>query len=272
MTRMGEVEHSLRVVTWNIWGRYGPWRERAPRITETLQRLDPDVVCLQEVWTAGGRTQADDLAEALGLHAGFERTRMPDVVPGSGADELGMAVLGRWPVLARQRHELPTDLPGDPSALLVVTFAHPAGPLPIATTVLAWERDAGAVRLAQATAVARALTDSHLDGVPPVVLAGDLNARPDTPEFAALTEVLIDAWTAVRPGKRGHTLAHANRYVAAEEWLADGRIDHVLVRSGSPAHPVSVTFADLAGTTDPPPSDHYAVVVDVAWSDDGAAA
>ncbi len=268
---MGEVERLLRVVTWNVWGRYGPWRERAPKITETLQRLDPDVVCLQEVWTVGGRTQADDLAEDLGLHAAFDRTRMPDVEPESGADALGMAVLGRWAVLDRQRHELP-NLPGDPSSLLIVTFAHPAGPLHVATTVPVWEHDAGDVRLAQTTAVATALTDSDLDGVPPVVLAADLNARPDTPEFGALTEVLIDAWAAVRPRERGHTLVHANRYVSAEEWLADGRIDHVLVRSGSPAHPVSVISADLAGTTDPPPSDHYAVVVDLAWSDHGASA
>ncbi len=269
---MGEVEHSLRVVTWNVWGRYGAWLEWAPRITETLQRLDPDVVCLQEVWTVGGRTQADGLAEDLGSHAAFDRTRMPDVEAESGADGLGMAVLGRWPAIDRRRQELPTDLPGYPSSLLIVTLAHPAGPLHVATTVPVWERDAGDVRLAQTTAVATALTDSDLDGVPPVVLAADLNARPDTPEFAALTEVLIDAWAAARPGERGHTLAHANRYVAADEWLADGRIDHVLVRSGSPAYPVSVTSADLAGTTDPPPSDHHAVVVDLAWSDQGASA
>jgi len=103
----------------------------------------------------------------------------------------------------------------------------------------------------------------------PVVLGADPNARPDT-EFEVLIEVLVDTWAAVRPREPGHTLAHDNRYVAAGDWLADGRIDHVLVRSGSPDHPVSVASADLAGTTDPPPSDHYAVVVDLAWSDDGA--
>jgi endonuclease/exonuclease/phosphatase family metal-dependent hydrolase len=102
------------------------------------------------------------------------------------------------------------------------------------------------------------------------VLAADLNGRPDTPELAVLTEVLTDAWAAAHPGEPGHTLARTNRYVAADDWLADGRIDHVLVRSGSTEHPVSVARADLAGTTDPPPSDHYAVVVDLTWSDDGA--
>ncbi len=259
------MTHSLRVVTWNVWGRYGPWRERAPRITETLQELHPDVVCLQEVWTEGDRTHADDLAKDLGLRAVFARTRMPDVEAESGADGLGMAVLGRWPVLQRQRREVPTDLPGEPAALLLVTFAHPSGRLHVATTVPVWERDAGDVRVAQATAIARTLTDSALDGVPPIVLAADLNARPDTPEFAVLNKVLIDAWATARPGDPGHTLAHRNRYVPADEWLADGRIDHVLVRSGSTAHPASVAWAALAGTTDPPPSDHYAVVVDLVW-------
>ena len=262
------VQHSLRVVTWNVWGRYGPWRERAPLISETLRRLRPDVVCLQEVWTAGGRTHADDLAAELGLQAVFARTRMPDVEPGSGADWLGMAVLGRWPVLGRLRSELPTELPGEPAALLVVTFGHPSGPLHVATTVPVWEQDAEEVRLAQSTAVAAALSRSDLDGVPPVVIGADLNARPGTPEFSVLTRGLVDTWAAVRPQEPGTTLAHANRYVPADDWLADGRIDHVLVRSGSPDHPVSVVATALAGTEDPPPSDHYAVVVDLAWSDD----
>ena len=105
-------------------------------------------------------------------------------------------------MLARRRAELPTALPGDPAALLVVTFAHPSGPLHVATTVPAWEQDAGGVRLAQATAVAQALGSPELDGVPPVVLGADLNAGPGTPEFEVLAEGLVDAWAAVRAGDR----------------------------------------------------------------------
>jgi hypothetical protein len=33
-----------------------------------------------------------------------------------------------------------------------------------------------------------------------------------------------------------------------------------------------VISADLAGTTEPPPSDHDAVVVDLVWSDHGTSA
>jgi endonuclease/exonuclease/phosphatase family metal-dependent hydrolase len=31
------IETTLRVVTWNVWGRYGPWRERETAIIATLR-------------------------------------------------------------------------------------------------------------------------------------------------------------------------------------------------------------------------------------------
>ncbi|CAN5598450.1 hypothetical protein BH23ACT3_BH23ACT3_21470 [soil metagenome] len=39
----------LRVMTWNLWWRFGDWERRAPAIVEVLRQQDPDVVCLQEV-------------------------------------------------------------------------------------------------------------------------------------------------------------------------------------------------------------------------------
>jgi endonuclease/exonuclease/phosphatase family metal-dependent hydrolase len=40
----------VRVMTWNIWWRFGPrWRDRQPALLETLRQVDPDVVALQEV-------------------------------------------------------------------------------------------------------------------------------------------------------------------------------------------------------------------------------
>ena len=40
----------MRVMTWNLWWRFGPWEERLPAIVETVRRLDPDIALLQEVW------------------------------------------------------------------------------------------------------------------------------------------------------------------------------------------------------------------------------
>ena len=32
----------IRVATWNVWGRFGPWEERWPAIVDELRALDPD--------------------------------------------------------------------------------------------------------------------------------------------------------------------------------------------------------------------------------------
>ena len=39
------VESAVRVVTWNVWGRYGPrWETRQSALEDTLAALEPDVV------------------------------------------------------------------------------------------------------------------------------------------------------------------------------------------------------------------------------------
>ncbi len=42
----GAIETRLRVLTWNIWWRFGPWERRRPAIGATLARLDADVIAL----------------------------------------------------------------------------------------------------------------------------------------------------------------------------------------------------------------------------------
>src|SRR6185312_6967037 len=61
------LDTSVRIVTWNIWARYGPWERRAPVILETLRGLEPDIVGLQEVWDDGERNHAREIADALGF-------------------------------------------------------------------------------------------------------------------------------------------------------------------------------------------------------------
>ena len=49
----------LRVLTLNVWNLSGPWRDRRAEIVTWLDRLGPDVVCLQEVVEGyDGRNQA----------------------------------------------------------------------------------------------------------------------------------------------------------------------------------------------------------------------
>jgi hypothetical protein len=84
--------------------------------------------------------------------------------------------------------------------------------------------------------------------------------------------VLTDAWTAGGGDAEAVTLRSDHPFAPLEaEELIDQRIDHVLLRPGQPGQRVTVTAPRLAG--DPvdglDPSDHLAVVCDVAWSDRG---
>src|SRR5436309_2997404 len=56
----------MRVLTWNLWWRYGPWRQRGEAIAATLAQVRPDVCGLQEVWASPTQNFAADLAGRLG--------------------------------------------------------------------------------------------------------------------------------------------------------------------------------------------------------------
>ena len=72
------TDSTVRAMTWNLWWRFGPdWRGRQPAILATLERCRPDVLALQEVWAGDGATQADELADTLGMHAVFAGPSYP---------------------------------------------------------------------------------------------------------------------------------------------------------------------------------------------------
>src|SRR5215203_1609903 len=93
----------VRVMTWNIWWRFDPlWRERQPKIVQTLRDVDPDVVALQEVWATEETTQAHELAAELGWHAAFAAPSYPPApdppeLPDQEGVSLGIGLLSRWP-------------------------------------------------------------------------------------------------------------------------------------------------------------------------------
>ena len=51
------TETTVRVVTWNVWGRYGPWQDRETAIVATLRDAQPDIVVLTESWATGEDSQ-----------------------------------------------------------------------------------------------------------------------------------------------------------------------------------------------------------------------
>jgi endonuclease/exonuclease/phosphatase family metal-dependent hydrolase len=226
----------LRVLTLNIWNLSGPWRERRVEVAAWLTRLAPDVVCLQEVVQDDtGRSQADWLAAAPGVdELGYH------VVFGPGLDlddgrHFGNAVLTRAPVTASECVALPSG--DEPTEGRVVLHVRTAG-TDVFSTHLNWQFHHGVIREAQVLALVDAvdrLTDPTAP-LPPIV-AGDLNAEPDSTEVRFLagraslngrSVYFQDAWRVAGGGAPGFTWDNRNPY-AAREQEPDRRIDYVLV-------------------------------------------
>ena len=60
------VESTIRVVTWNVWGRYGLDPEaRQAALEQALEQTKPDLICLVETWRQGDETQPARIAARL---------------------------------------------------------------------------------------------------------------------------------------------------------------------------------------------------------------
>ena len=58
----------MRILSRNLWWRYGPWERRREAIAATLAEVKPDVCGLQEVWGRRAENLAAELDERLGRH------------------------------------------------------------------------------------------------------------------------------------------------------------------------------------------------------------
>lgn len=269
---------TIRLVSWNLWWRFGPWRDRADAIRSVLRDARPDVCGLQEVWADGKRNFAAELARELGMH--WEWLESPDPgawharLPGESA-QVGNALLSRWPIRDRFDLALPSPRSGDLSRnALICVVGSPAGEIPAAVTQLTSAPGASAARCRQVTALASCLADRAGDHFPSVLM-GDLNAEPDSDEVRLLCGhktapvregfILVDAWRYAPEGATEWTWDRANPHVVATG-EPSSRIDYVLVGPPHAGGRGAVRSAGRLGAApvgDVWPSDHAGVLVEI---------
>jgi endonuclease/exonuclease/phosphatase family metal-dependent hydrolase len=271
------VTTRVRIATWNLWGRYGPWEARLPVIVENLRAIDADICALQEVWEDDTRSQAHELAEALGCSAPVYAHNLER----DGARS-GNAVLSRWPIARHEVRVLPrrgddgaVDEEGEERLCVFAEVDGPRGPIQIFCAHLSWSADHSSVRQQQTRDIARFLTETRPRPFPAVV-CGDLNSEQDSDELRLLTGrsaapvprvVLRDAWQAAGNRDEGHTWSNANPFAAASLDL-DRRIDHVMVgqpKLGGVGHVLAARVAGDITLDGMWASDHLAVVAELRY-------
>jgi len=269
---MASIETRLRVLTWNLWWRFGPWEQRMPAIAATLAAIDADVIALQEVWQEGSRNQAAELAEGLGFHHVYASRLDLDGV------QFGNAVLARWPITGHEHVALPA--PADAEEMRLVLRADidgPRGPLQVYSTHLNWRFDQSHIRQQQVATIATFVRDAPMRTFPPVV-CGDFNAVPDSDEIRMMTGrmrlpvdrlVFHDSWEAAldRDPPPAYTWSNDNVY-AREDLEPNRRIDYVFVgwpKSRGAGHVLSSHVVAKDPVDGVQPSDHYAVLAELRY-------
>lgn len=265
---------TLRVVTFNIWNRQGPWAERLPLIRDGLLALEPDVIGLQEVLGFPGLpSQADEIAAGTGWHV----HHVPAWHVGGGLT-FGNALLSRFPLLDAQSLPLPSPPDLDTRTVAFARVDAPHGPLPVFVTHLTFQHHMSSARCAQVRALADHVKRlAPVDGPPPILL-GDFNADPDSDEMRFLRGLtplggesvyFADAWLATaaqQPGAGpGWTYDRKNPY-ALRSREPSRRIDYVYVR-GPDRHLRGEPLAARLALAEPHdgvwPSDHFALVAEI---------
>jgi endonuclease/exonuclease/phosphatase family metal-dependent hydrolase len=162
---------TIRVVTWNVWGRYGADCEaRQAALEQALEQVAPDLVCLVETWRQGDSTQPGRVAARLGLahHRFVGDWEQEDWVSGIG-------FVSRWPMTEPRRRPLRAEDGSGFGEAVHVAVAGERGSIQLFAVMLDYPLDASGLRQHQVRQLVRfiAETASRRD---PIVVCGDFNA------------------------------------------------------------------------------------------------
>ena len=252
----------VKVMTMNLRHDSDQWERRFPLIADEIDRLDPDVIGLQEVEIADDQTdRLNDLLVARG-HARYHvYAKRKSGLKGYFSGE-GIAILSRWPI-TEEHHE---DT-GEMRVSIVARVKHPSGGyIDMVDTHL--DHVGGAEGDRNRDDQARQTIDlaNRNDDCHPSVLTGDMNATETAPALKRFVAAgFEDSY------KKVHGASTAATGNTAMVILRDGafaqdpkrRIDFVMGRSagGRTVRPLEsiVCFKnhDAKGFY---PSDHFGVM------------
>jgi endonuclease/exonuclease/phosphatase family metal-dependent hydrolase len=243
---------------------YDPWEDRIGYISDTIARHNPDLVGLQELFTA------DEVQQLLDLNPDYEGLFYSDET----SDYADATIWWR-----RDRYELIDSgfywLSPAPDTPFSVGFSTPQLP-----RMVAW-----AQLRESATEAELLFVDTHFDnntpsqelsaplllerteaqaGPLPVVVVGDFNSRPGTPAYAILSD-----------GVDGTGFSLTNSFDLAQTWSVDSnqdpvpaydpaiRIDHIWVTGGAWSVPWWVVDTWVYGAGALHTSDHFAMAAEL---------
>jgi endonuclease/exonuclease/phosphatase family metal-dependent hydrolase len=222
----------LVVATMNLKCRAAHYDHRVRLLTDALAGLGADIVALQEDCVPpDGKSQAEELAEALTQRLGKEH----HVARGSTHEAMwhgilfdeGVSVVSAHPIVKSKVCALPSHSFHRRAVLVDVDVR--GVPLRFCSTHLDFGEENDPVRAAALKVIYDEMKDA-----PYGIVAGDMNATPETRAILAIRDCLVDLWTRARPTDPGYTFPANDPdrridYLLSTRALADGVQDAWLV-------------------------------------------
>lgn len=251
-----DSEDTFSVVTLNIWHDQDDWPARLALITERLEALAPDVICLQEVLQRPGLpNQAQTLADSLGYRYYFASVDGPE-----SEKRYGNAILSRHPIAEESWKALrPKD---DYRTAAHVRIAYDDYSIDVYNTHLHYSGEGAGeeVRRTQIQDLLAFVDSTRAEGA--AILAGDFNTPPSASELEFVTERFGDAYAAVHP--EAEDVTTLNPHFGHEE----RRIDYVFFERDVRLAPQEAEILFREAATDSVwASDHFGVLARFAWPD-----
>jgi len=233
--KQNESSTLIRILTYNIYhGEDMNGDSNLKRVAAIIDSLQVNIIALQEVDKNTNR------ANGLDLIAELEKLTYMNGIFGKAMDfdegEYGEGILSRYPLIETKNSPLPHLAEHEPRTALEVTIQLPdSEKIIFVGTHLDHTKD-DADRIAQVREINKLyINENHF----PTILAGDLNALPDTEPMKILTEYWIDAtkddpqptWPSDNPTRKlDYVMFYpANRWRVVEKIVIDEKIasDHL---------------------------------------------
>ena len=239
-------------------------------IEDSLVAAGPDIICLVESWSSTETTQAECIAQRLGVeHQLFVGDwEQDDWVSGIG-------LVSRWPLSIVERRKLRGEDDSGVGEVLAAIVEGERGRIQLFAVMLDYPLDASRVRQDQVRQLAQLISETTRRQYP-VLVCGDFNAGPDSDEIRMLTGrsatavpglVFYDAWEIAGDGSAGDTWSNRNP-LAAVGMYPDRRFDYVLSawpRLGALGHPIHCELLGVVTSDQIQLSDHYGVLADLRY-------
>ena len=271
---------NVRVLTLNLWQRYGAWADRRSVLIDGLRTLQPDLVVFAESIKTDEYDQVADLL-GPGFNVAHQNVRDPN--------GMGISIASRWPL--GEVHEVDLNVTprtlGFPCTTLVaeVIAPEPVGPLLFVNHFPNFQLNFEHERELQAVAAARFVEEHIGQSNRQVVMVGDLDADPNAAStrfwsgrqsLFGMSVCYRDAWESTHPEDPGHTFTPCNPLVRDgvvkdmrpfRDWPFR-RIDYIFVRFGAHGG-LALDVAACERIFDEPingvwASDHFGLVADLA--------